>query len=183
MSVDFNERTTDDLLFHWRKYYGLWTRIWARSNLKLKCLNYGFVSCKHSLSLHMMLTDVLEWFGLFVDYCDYFISCIDSHSDGTHSLQRIHWWASDGMLHLSKYILMKKQTHLHLGWPEVHFQQIHFSVNHSFKCPKKGSYKLYFLFILFYYYYYYHYYFISASVRIHFLSVMYSVICGMCWAN
>ncbi len=30
--------------------------------------------------------------------CDVFISCLDSHSDGTHSLQRIHWWASDVML-------------------------------------------------------------------------------------
>uniref|UniRef100_A0A8C2B6F3 Glutamate receptor interacting protein 2a n=1 Tax=Cyprinus carpio TaxID=7962 RepID=A0A8C2B6F3_CYPCA len=27
-----------------------------------------------------------------VDYCDVFISCLDSHSDGTHSQQRIHWW-------------------------------------------------------------------------------------------
>ncbi len=25
-----------------------------------------------------------------VDYCDDFISCLDSNSDGTHSLQRIH---------------------------------------------------------------------------------------------
>ncbi len=32
----------------------------------------------------------LEWCGLLVDYCDVFISCLDSHSDGTHSLQRIH---------------------------------------------------------------------------------------------
>ncbi len=42
------------------------------------------------------LIDGLEWCGLLVDYCDVFISCLDSHSDGTHSLQRIHWWASDG---------------------------------------------------------------------------------------
>ncbi len=27
--------------------------------------------------------------GLLVDYCDVFISCLDSHSDGTHSLQMI----------------------------------------------------------------------------------------------
>ncbi len=33
----------------------------------------------------------LEWCGLLVDYCDVFISCLDSHSDGTHSLQSIHW--------------------------------------------------------------------------------------------
>ncbi len=31
-----------------------------------------------------MLTDGLEWCGLLVDYCDVFISCLDSHSDGTH---------------------------------------------------------------------------------------------------
>ncbi len=37
-----------------------------------------------------MLTDGLEWCGLLVDYCDVFISCLDSHSDSTHSLQSIH---------------------------------------------------------------------------------------------
>ncbi len=49
----------------------------------------------------------MDWSG--VDYCDVFISCLDSHSDGTHSLQRIHWWASDVMLNFSKS---------DLGWPE-----------------------------------------------------------------
>uniref|UniRef100_A0A8C1BGS5 Leptin receptor overlapping transcript-like 1 n=1 Tax=Cyprinus carpio carpio TaxID=630221 RepID=A0A8C1BGS5_CYPCA len=38
----------------------------------------------------VMLTDGLECCGLLVDYCDVFISCLDSHSDGTHSLQSIH---------------------------------------------------------------------------------------------
>ncbi len=36
-----------------------------------------------------MVIDGLESCGLLVDYCDVFISCLDSHSDGTHSLQRI----------------------------------------------------------------------------------------------
>ncbi len=58
----------------------------------------------------------MDWSG--VDYCDVFISCLVSHSDGTHSLQRIHWWESDVMLHFSKSVLMKKKTHLHLGWPK-----------------------------------------------------------------
>ncbi len=49
-----------------------------------------------------MLTDGLEWCGLLVDYCDVFISCLDSHSDGTHSLQSIHCWDTDAMLHFSK---------------------------------------------------------------------------------
>ncbi len=46
------------------------------------------------------------------------ISCLDSHSDGTHSLQRIHWWESDVMLNFSKTVLMKKLTHLYLGCPD-----------------------------------------------------------------
>ncbi len=54
--------------------------------------------------------------GFLVDYCYVFISCLDSHSDGTHSLQSIHWWASDGMLNFSKSVLMKKRTHH--GWLE-----------------------------------------------------------------
>ncbi len=45
-----------------------------------------------------ILIDGLESCGLLVDYCDIFISCLDSHSDGTHSPQRIHWWTSDVML-------------------------------------------------------------------------------------
>ncbi len=57
----------------------------------------------------------MDWSG--VDYSDDFISCLDSHSDGTHSLQRIHW-ASYVMLHFFKSVSMKKQTRLHLGWPE-----------------------------------------------------------------
>ncbi len=31
----------------------------------------------------------------------FFISCLDSHSDGTHSLERIHWWASDVIVKIS----------------------------------------------------------------------------------
>ncbi len=65
-----------------------------------------------SFSLNKMFTGGLEWCGLLVDYCDVFISCLDSHSDGTYSLQRIHWCASDVMLNSSKFV----QTHLHLGW-------------------------------------------------------------------
>ncbi len=59
----------------------------------------------------------------------------DSHSDGTHSLQRICWRASDVILHFSKSVPIKKQTHLHLGWPEVRtfVTNFQFWVNYSFK--------------------------------------------------
>ncbi len=50
-----------------------------------------------TLCLLQMLTDGLEWCGLLVDYCDVFISCLDSHSDGTHSLQSIHCWDTDAV--------------------------------------------------------------------------------------
>ncbi len=72
------------------KNYGLWVHILARSNSLIMDLSY-----KHIFLLHKMLIDGLEWWGLLVDYCDVFISCLDSHYDGTHSLQRIHWSESD----------------------------------------------------------------------------------------
>ncbi len=44
-------------------------------------------------------------------------------TDGTHSLQRIHWWTSDEMMyHFSKSVPMKKQ--IHLAWEWVNIQQI-----------------------------------------------------------
>ncbi len=67
----------------------------------------------------------------------FLINSLDSHFDGTHSLQRIHWWASDAMMNFSKSVLMKNQTHLHLGWPEGKYckflANFHFSVIYSFK--------------------------------------------------
>ncbi len=41
---------------------------------------------------------------------------LESHSDGTHSLQI--GLTSDVMLYFSKSVPKKKQTHLHLGWTE-----------------------------------------------------------------
>ncbi len=63
-------------------------------------------------SLHNELIAGLKWCGLLVDYCDVFISCLDSHSDGTHSLQRIHWWASEVMLNFSISVLLKKLIYI-----------------------------------------------------------------------
>ncbi len=37
------------------------------------------------------VTEGLKKCELLVDCCDVFISGLESHSDGTHSLQRIHW--------------------------------------------------------------------------------------------
>ncbi len=48
----------------------------------------------------------------------------DSHSDGTHSLQSIHWWASDAMQHFSKsdeeiLFIFRWTTHLKEFWVYV----------------------------------------------------------------
>ncbi len=59
-----------------------------------------------------------------MDYCDVFINCLDSHSDGTHSLKKIHSQIIKAdknntimyvMLFFPKFVPMKKQSHLHLG--------------------------------------------------------------------
>ncbi len=63
----------------------------VKNGLKLKCLD-GFVFPQtRRFSLYKMLNDALESCGLVVDYCEGFMSCLESHSDGTHSLLGIHW--------------------------------------------------------------------------------------------
>ncbi len=42
------------------------------------------------VAFHKTFIDGQESCWLFVDYFDVF-SHLDSHSDGTHSLQKIHW--------------------------------------------------------------------------------------------
>ncbi len=76
------------------------------------------------LWLHKMLTDGLEWCGSLVDYCDVFISCLDSHSDGTHSLQSIHCWDSDVMLHFSKSDEETNSSTSRMAWGWVKFHQM-----------------------------------------------------------
>ncbi len=52
------------------------------------------------------------WIIVIFFFVVVFISCLDSHSDGTHSLQRIYWWASDVMQNLSKSVPVKKKKNV-----------------------------------------------------------------------
>ncbi len=70
--------------------------------LKLKHLD-RFVSHKQT-AFHFFRHYLMDWSG--VDYCDVLLA-VWTHSDGTHSLQSIHSWASDAMLHLTKSVLMR----------------------------------------------------------------------------
>ncbi len=93
------------------------------------CTTYLFQWNRHLCD--KMLIDRLEWCGLLVDYCDVFISCLDSHSDGTHSLQRIHWW----MDHSSDEETNSSISWMAWGW--VNFQQIFsFGWTIPLKCEK-----------------------------------------------
>ncbi len=98
-------------LFHWIEdlYFGQKQRFRVKNALVMNLF----------LKLYKTLIR-LESCGLLVDYCDVFFSCLDSHSDGTHSLHRIHWWASDVKRNFSK----TKKTCLHIGleyywWKEL----------------------------------------------------------------
>ncbi len=96
--------TTGDGLFHWRKcYYGLCISILARSNgLKFEnaLMNLFFTNMQLLFSQDINWRTGVVWITCGLLW--WFYQCLDSHSDGTHSLQSIHWWASDGMLHFSK---------------------------------------------------------------------------------
>ncbi len=73
-------------------------------------------------NLHRSSTVYKCWSG--VDYCDVFISCLDSYSDGTHSLQSIHWWDSGVMLHFSKSDEDTNSSTSWMAWGWAHFQQV-----------------------------------------------------------
>ncbi len=85
----------------------------ARSNsLKLKMSQWWICFLQsHSFWLLKILT-LMDRSG--VDYCDVFISCLDSHSDGTHSLHSFasKWWNATFLQ------IWWRNKHLHLGWPE-----------------------------------------------------------------
>ncbi len=54
--------------------------------LNLRRLNDGFVSSKHSFSLH----GIINWSGVaYLWIIVMFLSAVWAHSDGTHSLQRM----------------------------------------------------------------------------------------------
>ncbi len=104
------ERRAWDGLFHWKSV------IMDSNNSVITNWIIYFLQI-HSFSLDKMLID-----GRVYLCC--FISCLVSSSDGTHSLQRIHWWASDAMLNFSKSVLMKKNSSTYwMAWGWVNFKQ------------------------------------------------------------
>ncbi len=88
-------------------------------------LSQLFLHSLPSFSLHSTFTD---WLWIIVMF---FISCLNSHSDGTHSLQRIYWWEIGVIINFSKSFLMIKIKLICIldGKFPVYF---HFWINYSF---------------------------------------------------
>ncbi len=72
-----------------------------------------WIEIKNVLMMDLLFiknTAFLDW--TCVDYLWIFViffsSCLDSHSDGTHSLHRIHRWARDVIQHFSKNLFLRR---------------------------------------------------------------------------
>ncbi len=78
----------------WFRQVRFFTREWRKMGFLILFI-YLILLQTHSFLRHKTVFNGLETCGLLVNYCDVFISCLDSHSDGTHSLQMIHFWGSD----------------------------------------------------------------------------------------
>ncbi len=106
--------TGGSVIMHYGLIFCLEVRTWNKKNLKWWiCF---FQTC--IFSLLKTLTDGLEWCGLL--WC--FYQCLDSHSDGTHSLLSIHWWDTDAMLHFSKSDEETNSSTSWMSWGQVIFQ-------------------------------------------------------------
>ncbi len=80
----------------------LWTCILVRSD-KNVLINL-FLTNKQLFTSQ----DVNWWTGVVWIFV-MFLSAVWTHSDGTHSLQRIHWWAGDVILNFTKSVPMKNE--------------------------------------------------------------------------
>ncbi len=126
--VDFDNRGQQEmdffmLLWITDSYFGQKWWFHVKQKTSWWILGWWFLLQTRSFLLHKTLIDGLEWCGLLVDYCDVFISCLDSQSDGTHSLQSIHWWTSHGMLHFYKSDEETNSSTSRMAWGWGHFQE------------------------------------------------------------
>ncbi len=78
-----------------------------------------------NIAFHFTQLELTYWSHVgYVEYCDAFKSCLDSHSDGARSLQRIHWWGRDIMLNVFKSDEETNSPTSWRAWGWVHFQWI-----------------------------------------------------------
>ncbi len=80
---------------------------------------------------HLFISQTINWWTGVVWF---FINCLDSHVDGTHSLQRIHCWAKSPNLFWWRNKLIYILNGLIVSKYSANF---HFGVNYSFNLRLK----------------------------------------------
>ncbi len=110
------------------KYFGgFWWDVMHEADYALWIIDLYFVQkeqfkVKDGFFFKQLLSSK-EWCGL----CDVFISCLDSHSDGTHSLQSIRWYKATCLRICSDEETNSSTSWMAWGWVHFHW------VNYSFK--------------------------------------------------
>ncbi len=105
---------------------------------KQKLNDWFYLTNKHIFTSQDWHTEVV-WITCGLSWC--FISCLDSHSDGTHSLQRIQWWENDVMILFSDIFWWRNKLIYIFGdlkW--LYFQQILVHLNHKSHNPDSSWY-------------------------------------------
>ncbi len=114
---------SDEMTSHLRKQYYWWRTFifsWMQW-FEIKMSYDQFVYFKHTT--FWFTKPLMDWSR--VDYLWIIVRFLSAvcHSDGTHSLQRIHWWERDLMLNLKKNLKNSSTSWMPWGW--VHCQQIY----------------------------------------------------------
>lgn len=92
--------------------------------LKLYELYIDFIMLKLNSVIYIFKNSIYLGTALHFTRCQLsFISCLDSHSDGTHSLQWFHWWAIDAML-ISPNLFWWTNSTSWMNWGWLCFQHI-----------------------------------------------------------
>ncbi len=98
MQVRQKQSIIETFCFDWRKQY-----------YELYFTRKQEFEVKNVLMMDLFLTNMQLFTSQDINWwtggdCDVFISCLDSHSDGTHSLQSIYCWTSDEMQNFPKSV-------------------------------------------------------------------------------
>ncbi len=121
---------SDEMTSHLRKQYYWWRTFifsWMQW-FEIKMSYDQFVYFKHTT--FWFTKPLMDWSR--VDYLWIIVRFLSDvcHSDGTHSLQRIHWWGRDLMLNLKKNL--KNSSTSWMPW--TFSANLHFWLKCSFKC-------------------------------------------------
>ncbi len=83
-----------------------------------EAIYFYFLSSKFRFSFQNTLIAGLSWITWGLLWCFYQLFRLSFWRHPFTAVNSMHYWESDIIHDFSKSLLMKKQTHLHVGWPE-----------------------------------------------------------------